>query len=578
MEMESYREQLGVAMDCDRSSLPKLPFKMVFVPTRARAGRDLIDSLNTAYEEKSDADAILKEYQLRYHLVQLAERKALNGDDAARDWVATKNRMMEGKKLEHKDLQSWKKVALDWAPEVFRDPSVKIVVSTCNNHANDVLAYWEPVLNIIDEAAFAIEADILIPINKGKKSCKHVMLVGDHKQLSPVVPSRGLQEYCNQLDLSFFKRILDQSELPFVMLKENYRMHPEIADFPATIEYGGLLCANNTLNESVPIFRAWKAFWDGFRQLEGSRRKMEKVYDGTSRGIRRLFFNTSGHSAPRPGGSSIQNFANINWIVDLLGAFTTFLKSPDNEFEMEAEALVIQVPYTAEKNELITQMYRRLPQDVASWPVIKTVDSNQGGQSALSWLSLSPANSHHGSQIGFLDDWHRMNVALTRAQQSVAMFGNIDAWLAEFEIFAGIAKLKPWAFFLVDLLNKGSVIDLEKIPIPNKEMWKTHLPHTRKEAFGGARGWSIEQAPSPLKELLKQYSHLLIPKDKDYEEKRLNKMLEVLRELQALREAAAANVETARRFRAEVSGDMDMVVEQPKEIESTFGDPFNNVF
>jgi hypothetical protein len=77
-------------------------------------------------------------------------------------------------------------------------------------------------------------------------------------------------------------------------------------------------------------------------------------------------------------------------------------------------------------------------------------------------------------------------------------------------------------------------------------------------------------------DLLKHFSSLLIPKDKDYEEMRLNKMLDVLRELPALRDMAYANVEIAKRFRAAVSGDMEM--DQPEQAESTFGDPYNNAF
>ena len=40
---------------------------------------------------------------------------------------------------------------------------------------------------IIDEAAFSLEPSLLVPLARAGGNVKHVVLIGDHKQLPPTV-------------------------------------------------------------------------------------------------------------------------------------------------------------------------------------------------------------------------------------------------------------------------------------------------------------------------------------------------------------------------------------------------------
>lgn len=231
-------------------------------------------------------------------------------------------------------------------------------------------------------------------------------------------------------------------------------------------------------------------------------RRRGKWWDRHSNSWRRVFFNTAVFSSPRPGGLSLQNFANINYIVKMLAGFGDHLIRKG--IELEEDEFIIQVPYAAQKNELCRQIHMRCKADIANWVVVKTIDSNQGGQSTLPWICLTPANQHHGSQVGFLDRWNRLNVALTRAKAGVAIFGNIDRWFLEFEVFCGREKLRNWALLMADLMVKSDIVDIYKIQGGKmKDIYATCLPAVGRE-LRSTQFWSKMQQHCPEVALSKE--------------------------------------------------------------------------
>jgi hypothetical protein len=85
---------------------------------------------------------------------------------------------------------------------------------------------------------------------------QHVALIGDHKQLPPVITSREAQD--KGLGISLFERLTEEggeslatslprllnistTEVPSIMLNVQYRMHPAIARFPSNEFYNNLI-------------------------------------------------------------------------------------------------------------------------------------------------------------------------------------------------------------------------------------------------------------------------------------------------------------------------------------------------
>lgn len=83
----------------------------------------------------------------------------------------------------------------------------------------------------IDEASQLTDAELIIPMHM---NLNKIVLVGDQNQLQPVVSSPSLQNM--NFDVSLFARYCDAFEgkemLPILRLTEQFRMHPEIFEFP----------------------------------------------------------------------------------------------------------------------------------------------------------------------------------------------------------------------------------------------------------------------------------------------------------------------------------------------------------
>lgn len=76
---------------------------------------------------------------------------------------------------------------------------------------------------IVDEAGMCPEPQCLVPIIATK--AEQVVLIGDHKQLRPIIMCKEAGEL--GLNTSLFERYAHtqcQTNVQFVMLKEQYRM------------------------------------------------------------------------------------------------------------------------------------------------------------------------------------------------------------------------------------------------------------------------------------------------------------------------------------------------------------------
>ena len=78
---------------------------------------------------------------------------------------------------------------------------------------------------IVEEAAEILEGQLVAVI---PPSVQHLIMIGDHKQLKPVVHFHRLKKHHN-LDLSMFERLLN-CNLPYKQLGFQCRMRDEFVD------------------------------------------------------------------------------------------------------------------------------------------------------------------------------------------------------------------------------------------------------------------------------------------------------------------------------------------------------------
>lgn len=210
----------------------------------------------------------------------------------------------------------------------------------------------------------------------------NVVLSGDIHQLPPTyLSSKNLH---NPMASSILHN-LQQSTHSVYFLDTQYRMEPRIASFSNRRFY------DNRLKHSKPE----------------SAEQSVLFFDTAGMGFEEQQHAESGSRFNEGEIELIQNFIELN--------------------KHESISWVVISPYQAH----VEMLKNRLGLDVR----ISTIDSFQGQESPGVILSLVRCNDNQ--EIGFLKDYRRMNVALTRAQNRLVVFGDsstigLDSFYAEF--------------------------------------------------------------------------------------------------------------------------------------------------
>ena len=507
--MKALMEEL--ASLCAVFPAAKTLFKIVYFPTSAVL-RDQFMHPNNGAESDVEADARdmynegvdsvnasrqdLKQYQLWSH-VENHFIDILENGKVAPQTVANANEWLDSfddlriKSNISFNAKKFLMLGQDAVKEVFKDPLVKIVITTCNNADQLRKVGYKCEALIIDECAFGTEHDTCVPLSL---NAQWIILTGDHQQLKPIVQSNLHNEYASQLGLSLFERVLGQDNIPLFRLKVNYRMHPDIALLPGILGYEWLGCGGNTTNpdeEMEAVDDYIEAWWNSKVTLTYRQNRRQPLFGRESSGsIRRLFFNVHGAiSACLQNSTSLVNFANVVALVDI--AVSILEEAEQNGKFLDVKWISILTPYNAQKEEL--EKYIRLYMSTMGYtrfPSVVTIDSMQGGKNAVIILDLTAANPKHGSAVGFMQTWNRLNVALTRAQRYLFMVGNIDAWRSELNLLGDAYRSKKLCYLIMDLLDLGDVIDVMNTPnalpadkdglaLEDRAGWSRKIPQPR---------------------------------------------------------------------------------------------------
>ncbi|KAI9875720.1 MAG: hypothetical protein M1830_008075 [Pleopsidium flavum] len=132
-----------------------------------------------------------------------------------------------------------------------------VLLTTCNNSGSKTVSeVFKPSVLIIDEAGQATVPTTAVPM-AFYEDWLAVYLVGDQKQLQPVVTSRASNEFAENLQLSYFSLLLAK-QVDSIILDKQYRMCEQISLFPAAYFYDGHLHDASIVKEDNPIRQAMR--------------------------------------------------------------------------------------------------------------------------------------------------------------------------------------------------------------------------------------------------------------------------------------------------------------------------------
>ncbi|XP_037502678.1 regulator of nonsense transcripts 1 [Rhipicephalus sanguineus] len=264
-----------------------------------------------------------------------------------------------------------------------------VICCTCVGAGDPRLARFKFHSILIDESMQATEPECMVPVVLG---AKQLILVGDHCQLGPVVMCKKAARA--GLSQSLFERLVVLGIRP-LRLEVQYRMHPQLAQFPSNFFYEGSLQNGVFADE---------------RRMRG----LDFPWPQPERPM--LFYACQGQEEMAGSGTSYLNRTEAALVEKIC---TRFLRSG-----VKPQQVGVITPYEGQRAYLVQHMqfqgalHAKLYQEIE----VASVDAFQGREKDLIVMSCVRSNEHQG--IGFLNDPRRLNVALTRARYGLIIVGN----------------------------------------------------------------------------------------------------------------------------------------------------------
>ena len=302
------------------------------------------------------------------------------------DGIKAKLNDLKGKErgLAHRDINKNYREIRDLESRIINDvlSGAEVLCTTNIGAGHFTLQDRKFPIVLIDEATQASEPSSLVPIVKG---ARQLILVGDHRQLPPTVISQNAED--GGLNIPLFERLIDNG-IPSHMLTTQYRMHSTIREFPSARFYDNRLEDGCNDSERPPAAGFLWPNWNkpvAFVPVHGS-----EIQDPTS-----------------SSKSNMDEAAMVVQIVnDLLAAG-----------DLSPEDVGVISPYSGQ-----VRLIRQLFDEAVDGLEIKSVDGYQGREKEI--IVLSTVRSNTEGNVGFLSDYRRLNVALTRAKRGLIVIGD----------------------------------------------------------------------------------------------------------------------------------------------------------
>ncbi|MBU5317826.1 protein kinase [Clostridium bornimense] len=301
--------------------------------------------------------------------------------------------------------QDWmNRIQSDLEIEKYFVKNSNIVAGTCTGFlSNKTISDMVFDYLIVDEAAKATFPELLISIIRAKK----IILVGDHKQLPPVLDENLIRKSRNEFEESkldvntlydgvFYRLFNHLKDTNKQTLLTQYRMHPTIGTMVSQMFYKEEKISNGVTEEerlhNIKEYKGLAIVWISTSKC-------------SNRGEKR---NCKGAS------KTYSNILEANIVREQLSLIN---KYSNNDIEVG-----VITPYSAQKIKINEELKNLDLSRIKDEVVVNSVDAFQGGQKDI--IIYSTVRSNNENKIGFLDSQERLNVAFSRAKKLLIIVGD----------------------------------------------------------------------------------------------------------------------------------------------------------
>jgi len=329
---------------------------------------------------------------------------------------------------------------------------------------------------VVDEACQSIEPANLIPVT-ATNSCRSLVMLGDPCQLPPTVRGDVTGTGSSPLSVSLMARLAATLPQPVIvtaradktqrddrylnalptkqavslvrsrsneqgahisyrkqyagslLLSVQYRMHPSISAFSSSVFYDGLLATPAFLAQHRPFPEVLNSLLPSAHPNIGVRFVNVGGRNNERKGERSFAPSVEPGTVSSAGeNTSYRNEAEAKEILMLLKDVLRDTLSSDDDFTSPMSIGVV-TPYSSQVALIKSLMaadpeLRSVAMESSATIEVRSVDGYQGRERDL--IIFSAVRSNRQGRLGFLMDWRRMNVSLTRAKSALVVVGDID--------------------------------------------------------------------------------------------------------------------------------------------------------
>ncbi|WFD43648.1 hypothetical protein MPSI1_002312 [Malassezia psittaci] len=408
------------------------------------------------------------------------------------------------------------------ASSVLHDADV--VAATMISAGSSQLDLIDFPMVFVDEGSMATEPIALIALMKG---CAQLALIGDHRQLPPVLRSDGAKQH--GLAVSLFERLIQQgtpdasskeaqnlAQVPSIMLHEQFRMHPTLAAFPNAAFYQGALRNaastqkrqplnsiyaardSNALPKAVtflnhapvpatsaPVGSGGSATQSPYNapqadltmallcdllvqnpDLRGDQIGIVTPYEAQVR----LFRQVLGASAFRSDFGIVhgQRMRQSGFVPTFSEYAMQAMAHVDLSRREQLQAIEVHTVDGFEGREKQVMIFSSVKSSGGAWRGSARLQAAMSHPTEENVNQLAALPNEQGGYVGFLADARRMNVALTRAQNQLYVLGNLDTLLSARLTARSDASVQHTDVEVIRayarwLLLQGCVVDVEHV-------------------------------------------------------------------------------------------------------------------
>jgi ATP-dependent RNA/DNA helicase IGHMBP2 len=293
--------------------------------------------------------------------------------------------------------------------------TTQVVVCTLIGAAASILNNHEFKTCIIDEAAQALEPATWIPILKANR----VVLAGDPFQLPPTVKNREAE-----------KKGFTETLLEKCLLKDTPTSVKLKSPLPGNLvpAHGNLLQVQYRMNEPIMGYSN-DYFYHG--KLKAAAIVAQRSLPGVPLAESVVFIDTAGTGFEEKLHKRFKSRYNDGELNILREHLLDLRSSTPPEDPLPTVAVIAPYRQQVVQAEDLFESESRLNDFNMA---INTVDGFQGRERDVVYLSLVRSNERQ--EIGFLSDYRRMNVAITRAKKYLVVIGD-SATIGNDPFFAG---------------------------------------------------------------------------------------------------------------------------------------------